>query len=135
VIAGIVVLGLGILSGGFVGVRAGVRWVSRTSFKIAAPKPPPPQADPFVLMTFQSTPPGASILTADGRVLGTTPATLPIPPATVAATFRFTKDGFEAGTATSTPDRDRTLDVVLHPVRPVEKPKRKPSTKRPSPAH
>ena len=132
VIAGIVLLGMGVVGGGIVGVRALVAWVSRPSLKVAAPKPPP--ADPFVLMTFQSTPQGASILAADGRVLGTTPATLPIPPAHVAATFRFQKDGFEPATSTAIPDRDRTIEIALHPIQPVAKPKKKASAKRASPS-
>jgi hypothetical protein len=68
----------------------------------------------FVLVTFQSEPAGARIIAVDdGKLMGLTPATLPIPPSARPVTFRFEKDGFRATTSTIVPTVDRTIDVAL----------------------
>ena len=119
---GAVVLALGVLAGAVVGARSLWGRMSKPSVGVAAANA---ATQSFVLVTFVSNPPGAKIVDAGGREIGTTPATLPVTPSRIAVPFRFDKDGFRSATSSIIADGDKTLEVELKPVRRAEKPAKK----------
>lgn len=68
-----------------------------------------------VRVTFDSSPTGARVFGPDGREVGTTPVTVPIPLSRVPGVFRFEKEGHRAALATVLPDADKALKVELRP--------------------
>ena len=117
--------GIAMAIGGVMSGRHLLHQMGRPS--LVAPAAAAPAQEPFVLLTFQSTPKGARIIDVanGGRTLGVTPATLPITPSSGTVTFRFEKDGFLPATALAVPDRDKPVDVTMKPLRRVEKPARR----------
>jgi len=108
------------------GIVAGARSLfGRVSGRSAASTTASTPGKGFVLMTFVSSPPGARIIDAGGRVLGQTPTTLPVPISAEAHKYRFEKDGFREATASEAANGDKTIEVDLRPVRRPEKPARK----------
>lgn len=68
-----------------------------------------------VRVTFDSSPTGARVFGPDGREVGTTPLTIPIPLSRVPGVFRFEKEGYRDALSTVLPDADKALKVELRP--------------------
>jgi serine/threonine protein kinase len=133
-LAGSAVLGLVVLAGVVTGARS--LWGGRGARQPVGVAAANATSGAFVLVTFQSTPPGARIIDAGGHMIGTTPATLPVVASSVVVSFRFEKDGFRAVTPSMVPDADKTINVDMRPVRRAEKPVRKaPVPRRAARAH
>jgi serine/threonine protein kinase len=106
-VAAVVIIGIGL------GGRALFARLARHQATVASAAPAPLPAA-FVLVTFFSRPPEARIFDAQSsRLLGMTPATLPVTQAHRLTRFRFEKDGYLPVIVESIPDSDKTLNVVL----------------------
>ncbi|MEO8214958.1 MAG: serine/threonine-protein kinase [Myxococcales bacterium] len=122
VMVGMAGLCLAVLGGVVAGGRA--LW-GRVSQPVAGRTGPAAAGETFVLVTFTSTPPGARIVDGAGRVVGNTPATLPVTRSQIVVSFRFQLDGYAEAIASSVPNADTTVAVELKPAKQPEKPARK----------
>jgi serine/threonine protein kinase len=73
--------------------------------------PPPPRRD--VRLVITSAPPGASVQTPDGHVLGRTPLSLPWPAGETPIKLTLDKDGYLPRELMPVPTRDQKVKVVL----------------------
>ncbi|HVU51796.1 MAG TPA: serine/threonine-protein kinase [Polyangia bacterium] len=81
---------------------------------LAAPAPRPKPAD-TVSLTFTSDPPGATVVAADGAIVGLTPLSIQVPPSERPARYRFELPGFATKEMESIPQVSSSMFVRLEP--------------------
>ncbi len=74
--------------------------------------PPAPEPEP-IEVSLRSSPPGATVRTADGKTLGKTPLSTPMKEALV---LEFEVEGHEVHTEIVDPDESREIEVTLQPL-------------------
>jgi hypothetical protein len=79
----------------------------------AAPALDPAPAPSRVTLQIMSSPPGAEVVDADGRLLGRTPMTLTLPASTAPRAFTLRLDGYTDTAFQVTPNKDTTFTFAL----------------------